>query len=506
MVLDIIEVSQKQAYIFSSNRLKKNITNSASIAYVTSSTFFKDAVKTFDEEKNVVYSGGGHTVLQFEDEQEAVDFNKCITRLLLDKFPTMEVYVKTIKYDDNKTPHDNIKALIEGLEIKKSERKSAFKKGSYGIEKIDSNTRLPEIRRNKKEEQDFIEDENKYIPDGFKPVSVFEDLGGIKNKSNFVAIIHIDGNGMGKRVNDFQEKYGGTGKSWEDFRKQIQLFSEAIDSDFKDAYREMTDEVGNRIRTGGLDDLELKDNGFPIRRIITSGDDICYVSDGRIGIESARIFIEKLNAKINKADGKSYNACAGIAIVHTNYPFFRAYDIAEVLCSNAKAFGAYLSGEDNGASVSALDWHIEYGEMGDDLASIRSLYKNEEGKLLNMRPYIISASDSVNSMEPFRQYKNFKKVLRCVSDDKGYARGSIKELRTVLRRKEEDVRYYLKYHRIDSLVSDCYQGIYEETDISKIGTGQSLEGNLYIKTFDGKDRSIMFDAIEIMDTYIDLDR
>ena len=56
--LDIIEVSQKQAYIFSSNHLKDNVLNSATIAYITSSEYFTEVVKDekmYSESKNMVY-------------------------------------------------------------------------------------------------------------------------------------------------------------------------------------------------------------------------------------------------------------------------------------------------------------------------------------------------------------------------------------------------------------------------------------------------------------------
>lgn len=64
--LTILEVSQKQAYIFQSNKLKDNITHSAIIAWIMSAQYFENALeneKLFKKEKNLVYSGGGHTVL-----------------------------------------------------------------------------------------------------------------------------------------------------------------------------------------------------------------------------------------------------------------------------------------------------------------------------------------------------------------------------------------------------------------------------------------------------------
>ena len=57
-VLTILEVSQKQAYIFSSNKLRDNITNSAVIAWVMSSDYFQEKIadpKVFDRKENFVY-------------------------------------------------------------------------------------------------------------------------------------------------------------------------------------------------------------------------------------------------------------------------------------------------------------------------------------------------------------------------------------------------------------------------------------------------------------------
>ena len=42
------------------------------------------------------------------------------------------------------------------------------------------------------------------------------------------------------------------------------------------------------------------------------------------------------NNELLKAENK-FSACAGICYCHPHYPFHRAYEIAEELCSNAKA-------------------------------------------------------------------------------------------------------------------------------------------------------------------------
>ena len=77
--LMILEVSQKQAYIFESTKLKENVERSEEICRVTDPAYFELAAKrsglAFDKEKNVVYSGGGHTVLEFPDLDSAEKFS-----------------------------------------------------------------------------------------------------------------------------------------------------------------------------------------------------------------------------------------------------------------------------------------------------------------------------------------------------------------------------------------------------------------------------------------------
>lgn len=72
-----------------------------------------------------------------------------------------------------------------------------------------------------------------------------------------------------------------------------------------------------------FDCQDTKQPYFPVRNIILAGDDVCFVTEGRIGVECARIFLEKIWGKVNSVDNKNYSACAGVAIVHQKYPFIR---------------------------------------------------------------------------------------------------------------------------------------------------------------------------------------
>lgn len=468
MVLDIVEVSRKQAYIFSSNKLKDNVERSAQIARVTGSAFFeKYCGNEYSAQENLVYSGGGHTVLCFDDEEKAKAFNRTLTRIVLENYPEMEMFVKLHPYDKEKSPGENLKELTKALEKKKSIRRASFRHGTFGFEEVDRNTFEPVRVKIREHDRDAIAQmegnvDKELLPDGFKSVKEFKELGG-----SFIAVVHIDGNGMGARVKKLYQKLEADNLSWDQFRKKIREFSEAVDADYKMAYKEMLDTI---VDSSTIKELTAEDKHLPVRRIILSGDDVCFVSDGRIGIETARIYIEKLSEKINAVDGGKYAACAGVSVVHAKYPFFMAYELAESLCKNAKLFGAKISPADNGNSVSSIDWHLAYGELQDNLEEEREEYRSVDGNLLCARPYIIKSEVDTGCL---RSYDDFKKVLKKImSTDDAAARGRIKALRNVLKQADDEIRYYRDFYNLQQLM---------ETDYS-----------------------ILFDAIETMDTFISI--
>lgn len=482
-VLTMLEVSQKQAYIFSSNKLQDNITNSAVIARVLEDGFFKEVIsdgEIYNSALNMVYSGGGHTVLEFETREKAVKFTKRITKFVYENFEGLIIFATTIDYKEDISPSDNCKKLTAQLEAKKAIRLSAFHQGSFGIEKINATTLSPESADGICEEKEKIrkeenESERKQLPQGCKPVYLFSDLGGSKYNSNFIAIVHIDGNAMGKRVENLDIASQKERWSWDTYKKKMRNFSSSIDLDFKAAYKEMEKDVLAGIESGALNDLELSKKYFPVRRIITAGDDICFVSEGRIGVECAVRFIEKLGKKTNAEDKEGYAACAGVAIVHQKYPFYKAYELAESLCSNAKKYAASLSEDGSGKEVSAIDWHIEFGEIKDTLEEVRVAYKDIDGYELNARPYLIFSTDEIMESQSRRQYAKFRKMItELQKKEENFARGKLKELRGALKRGQRETDYFLKFNKLEDIVIN-------------------------------NDRELLFDVIELLDTYVALD-
>lgn len=514
--LMMIEVSQKQAFIFQNKRLANNIYASNLIQYITSEKFFITTAPQEFKKGSVVYDGGGHTILEFSCRDDAQAFAKKITKYIIQKFQGIEVFIKLHEYDEALTPEENEKVLTQKLEEKKARRSASFFQRKFGIEAMESGEKesnLSDIY--KVPTQDMIPltpaeekirkllEKIRKLLDNYTQVNKFEDLGGSKHESNFIAVIHIDGNLMGKRVSELAdrvktniEEKSETG--WENYKRIKRGFSEAIDYDFKNAYYSMLKSTAEQIENGMLpEQLNLKQKEgkytFPVRDIILAGDDVCFVTEGRIGVACAATYLKSIWEQINGVDDRNYSACAGVAIVHQKYPFYRAYELAEELCSNAKKMIAQLDDQAS-ANVCAIDWHIEFGEMENGLTQIRKQYQNRAGAHLEMRPYLICGKKSLMEKEKIRRYEHFLKFVTCIKEKEIAAHGKLKSLRTVLKDDETSALNYLKSNLLEDMVweaRECYE--LKEQDQSE---------KLFYQTFDGENRNMLFDAIELMDTCI----
>lgn len=479
--LTILEVSQKQAYIFASKQLKENAARSGDISRVTGSEFFaRTAGEWYREEDNLVYAGGGHTVLQFDDKDRAVAFAHAVTGAVLRQYDGLELFVKTIAYDPARTPGENLKELSRALEAKKARRRASFRLLDFGLEAPPEAEGSPSRPGG----------EGIAPPEGYRFPGQFEELVKAlpgEKPDNFIAVVHIDGNAMGKRVDGIYEANTG---DWEQCRASLRRFSEGIQADFEAAFRETAEEVVRAFQPG--EDL-------PIRPVILAGDDVCFVTAGRIGLECARIFLEKLSAKTNpEQPGQPYAACAGVALVHLKYPFHRAYDLAEELCSNAKRFGAGL---DSGGRVSALDWHIEFGQLKDSLSALREDYRTEDGNRLELRPVAVLVPDGIQKPAPERTYAYFRALCGAIkSREKNIARSKVKQLRTALKQGETEGTFFLQDGEIGGLLYHPLEAAYSLKELP-----QELKNKGAFRPFPEEDgevrRCLFFDAIELIDHF-----
>lgn len=489
--LAILEVSQKQAYIFGSKRLAENVARSEIIRYVTEELYQACG----GTERHLVYAGGGHIILQFdgvtaEDARtEGQALIRQVTRTAYGRFG-LEVFAKLMPYDERKTPGDNLDELIRQLERKKSLRLSAFHEVDTGLE------------------VEGVELEHDAVPER-KTTAVFQyqhptQFHDLTDKDSKLAIIHIDGNSMGKKAKAVTQSGAG---DWETCRVNHQTFSKAVDDAFQAALNATIQRVERAQAAGELEEIGFleRDPFHPIRPIIAAGDDICFVTAGQLGVECAAYFLRFL------AEHSPYTACAGVVMVSEKYPFYRAYQTSEQLCDNAKKYAAQLVAEHGEErEFSAMDWHMEFGQGKKSLSETREDYIMDDSfggeevehpiHTMNLRPLCVTGLEE--EILPYRSYPYFVNLIWKM---KQYPipRSKMKGLRDVIRQGIDETVYYVRSNRIAELSKWAFDSKhqYDAAAVVKNGgkrdkaffTQAKKEGGAYYR------HSLYFDAIELVD-------
>mgnify|MGYP007049771189 CR=1 FL=1 len=288
-------------------------------------------------------------------------------------------------------------------------------------------------------------------------------LGQIEGKSH-LATVYIDGNQMGSKFQackDIVERRKlsiAVDKAVTRAFGGVIAYVKDLNSFFEDS------ESGFKINRGSEGRILL-----PIRPIIVAGDEVTFVTDGRLGVHLAEIYLKLLGSQPVFDDGSPMSACAGIAITRTKYPFYRAYEIAEELCSLAK-----VESREN-PDTSWLDFHVAYSGISGSIIEIRENNYSTPWGNLHYGPYQIE-DGLKNSLAPFK---------RGLVELNKWSKNKIKEFRTVLSRGDVACQQFLQAMEARGLVLP-------ETLPS--------DTNYALKGWENK-RTPYYDLIEMLDFY-----
>ena len=264
-------------------------------------------------------------------------------------------------------------------------------------------------------------------------ITEFKDFSYMKNSKGKIAVIHIDGNGLGKLIPKLKDK--------------LSTFSIELDKATKKAVK------------------DAKDDSMFIREVIVGGDDVTVICNANDALKFTKNFLQNFEdntKKIEELDGiqDKLTACAGIAYCNEKYPFHYAVDLAEALCGVAKThsnrehsslifhniqssnyqswdkfvkdeltirndnnsirldFGAYYLQKENEATIESLINTVEaYRCDGSPISRLRNwlseLYKSDKNaqNLLHRINQIVKEKDNWNCEIMDRNLKFFNKDL-----------------------------------------------------------------------------------------------
>lgn len=344
----------------------------------------------------------------------------------------------------------------------------------------------------------------------------FDDLGQ-KEGENHIAVVHIDGNNLGKQLDGVLEGISDYQKAVTKLRR----FSKEVDKNYKkvmqDVIQRLTDWVESNKSKKDFP-LSLKDNLLPIRPIIRSGDDITFVCNAKIAISLTELFLTALHAlpSISFANSQvPLSACAGVVIVKSHFPFYRAYQLAEELCASAKMKAKILDRHhERGERIGNwLDFHIVQSGVTTNLGEIRKRFyqvpgmdspqelkfipknqKNPEMRYpqynLLWRPWCIAGEcGELYDWQTFKAIHHaFTKKDKKEDDEVLWKQSRLKKLRNVMIKSKSDIdcliqEYQSRGFTLPKCFGDCKPFKTNHDDVSKL------------------QQTPYFDALELLDFY-----
>jgi len=301
-----------QGFIFETNKLQE---------IVGASEIVKKIEKDFEKKYKpltILRNAGGSIKVIFDNEEAckrvALEFPKDIMQMAYGIVISQALVKMEGKFANQNDADIEVERLLR-IQRNKPTIPLDF---SLGIMKLNPSTSKPIVGYSKKDEaldiaskqkrdaySKWFQHKRKENPN-FKE---FKDISAFSNNKNKIAIIHADGNGLGKLVPNLKEK--------------LSEFSVKLDKATKKAFEDAKEDI------------------VKIREVILGGDDLTVICDANVALKFIERYLknfEENTSNIDELKGLTdkLTACAGIAYTNEKYPFHYAVDLAEALCSQAK--------------------------------------------------------------------------------------------------------------------------------------------------------------------------
>jgi hypothetical protein len=451
MTLTLLDAIGIQNYIFTSNRLQENI-GASELVYRATTLWAFDALEKLEIRHNirnpydldwsftedymeansqldaeVIQAAGGNTLVLFREGDKAREFVKKLTLRLLKDAPGLTVVAQHLDGFD----FDAEKLLDARSKLEAKMRR--HKQGRFvstptlglGVTAMCASTGLAaantlggrmkiegEIQPLGLEGEDMnmlvsretaakrawraqanrrLKSVLKLAVDDYVFPYELDNIGRLMGEESYIAVVHADGNQMGKHVREIAEN----AKDNRQYITTTRKFSQQVNEASLAALKTVVAMTVQAVKNGDIPfEKDEKNRPYlPLRPLVFGGDDVTFVCNGNIGVKLAAEYLESFRreAENRKLD---LHASAGVAIVKLHYPFARAYALSDDLAKSAKS----LTREVN---CSALDWHFAQSGLSGSLEKIREReYTVSSGEL--RRPITLDVWHKVEAvMETF---------------------------------------------------------------------------------------------------------
>ena len=513
----------------------------------------------------VLYIGGGNAFVSFLDASLCREINQRMTKYVMEKTYSLQLAAAYVPMTDDYS--QDYKDLFGKMSQVKAEMSVSKPLGTLPIMRSELKTGFPvadfgEGTRDRNREEMSWETYLKWNTKNTKIQE--EDIEKIlynlarRGQESRIAVVHIDGNNMGLRIRRLVEHI----TDYQEAVTKMRQISHNIKYSYLHTFEQMKKEFEGRKKESSLAKCF-------VRKVVIAGDDITYVCNAHIAMETVawfcrRISVLTMNAGLKKGKGAEprintglekgegvesgmnagsqkgeacgmgiteadiqeygFSVCAGIAYIHSHFPFGTAYEVAESCCDIAKeaakskehkayykvtgqggcqpiTYQEYQQGM--GQSVQDKSYYFERtGNFFDfqickniqclDLKKIRQKeFETSSGESLLLRPYYVPMpreDDPLNqvngkSMDTCGNYNQLRHEIAYFSNQQNLPRSFAKKIRNT---------YSLGKAQMGLLAS------FLDSRGWKMPGGSECAGNMYLGQ-EGAEKARWYDALEVVD-------
>ena len=392
-----------QGFIFKTNELKHIVGASELVDQICTSDF-----EEFAKNGESVVRAAGNIKFIFDKKEDCQKAVREFPKKVMTKAPGITISQAVVAFDEDfgKAIDD----LEDLLKVQRNKPSRSVTSGLIGIKRA-NNTGLPVVCVMEVDEKIIYKDEptlrkersqnvkglceKSFGKEALLEKEIAYNISDITDRNDWIAVIHADGNGLGKVVQ-------AVGKQKDVFKE----FSQKLDLATKEAANQAFIVVFNKFKDKRI---------IPIRPVVLSGDDMTVIIRGDLAIDYAKAFISAFEDKTKEhlgeilkgkqvfAEDKDYlTACAGIAFIKSSYPFYYGYQLAEDLCGEAKKDTKAIYGADtNNLPPSCMMFHKVQDSYIFDYRDIveRELTAKGDGLSFKAGPYYIHPQDSKRTID-----------------------------------------------------------------------------------------------------------
>lgn len=432
-----------QSFIFQTNKLKEIVGASELVEDICRKLFKEMLLKhniAFVEE-NLLVGAAGSIKYIFESKEDCEKIVKTFPKTVMEKADGITISQAVVQ---DGIYEDAIQELERRLRIQRNKHitisdnlgwmvtETARRTGGVGInyskQDVLDKGQIQKLEAHKKANHRLIKDileSNKLIAAEF-PFDISDIIKGQENQS-WVAVIHVDGNSLGKKLIKMGKKLDKSIAN-----RAFKDFSTRLDKATKEAAKYTFETVVLKI---------IKKEGLikiPFRPVLLGGDDFTAIIRGDIALEFTQSFLKAFEA-VSKSVFTDFDAkynidetlfsdgltsCAGIAYIKANYPFHYGIKLAENLCQVAKNGSKSINDNHSPSSLMFHKVQASFIESFEDI--VKKELTGVDNVFFNHGPYFINPQEGFDTVDALQR---MIKELNYSSAPKSGLRNWLSELR-----------------------------------------------------------------------------